>query len=69
MSDHRMVGKIGRVTGSIEPGKVGEVLIPVRGSTEAFLARTDDESSIATGTRIVVLEYLPPRMVIVSAVP
>lgn len=69
MSDHRVVGKIGRVTGAIKPGKLGEVMIPVRGGSEAFLARTDDEEPIAVGARIVVTEYLPPRTVIVSAVP
>jgi len=69
MTDHRMVGKIGRVTGAIQPGKLGEVRIPVRGSTEAFLARTDDAEPIAVGSRVIVTEYLPPRTVIVSVVP
>ena len=68
MADHQVVGKIGRVTGAIKPGRVGEVMIPVRGSSEAFLARSDDGESITVGTRVVVLEHLPPRTVIVSAV-
>lgn len=37
-----MVGKLGRVTGAIAPGKTGEVLISVRGGTEAFLAHAAD---------------------------
>lgn len=69
MSDHRMVGKIGRVTAAIAPGKVGEVMVPVRGSSEAFLARTDGSHTLAAGSRVVVLEYLPPRTVVVSDVP
>jgi hypothetical protein len=66
MSDHSVVGKIGRVTGAVRPGRVGEVIIPVRGSSEAFLARSDHDEAIPIGKRVVVLEYLPPRTVIVS---
>jgi hypothetical protein len=69
MSDHRVVGKVGRVTAAVAPGKVGEVIIPVRGSSEAFLARTDGSDTLAVGSRIIVLEYLPPRTVVVSHVP
>lgn len=66
MSDHKVVGKVGRVTGAVRPGRVGEVIIPVRGSSEAFLARSDHGEAIPVGTRVIVLEYLPPRTVIVS---
>ena len=69
MSDHQVVGKIGRVTGKVAPGATGEVMIPVRGGSEAFLARCDGEGSIAVGSRVLVVEYHPPRTVIVEAVP
>ena len=69
MSDHQMVGKIGRVTGAIKPGKLGEVMIAVRGGSEAFLARTDSGHELFVGARVVVLEYHPPRTVIVEPVP
>jgi hypothetical protein len=69
MSDQRVVGKIGRVTGAIVPGGVGEVMIPIRGGSEAFLARTDEVKSLAVGARVVVVEYLPPRTVVVSELP
>jgi hypothetical protein len=62
-----MVGKIGRVTGTITPGALGEVMIPVRGGTEHFHAyATDDDETIRTGSRIVVVEYFPPRTVVVT---
>jgi hypothetical protein len=62
-----MIGKTGRVTGTIAPGRVGEVMVPVRGGTEHFHAyATDDDDTIATGRRIVVVEYFPPRTVVVS---
>jgi hypothetical protein len=35
--DHTVVGKIGRVTGVIGPGRTGEVMLHVRGGTEAAL--------------------------------
>ncbi len=69
MSDHQVVGKIGRVTGAIKPGKVGEVMVSVRGGSEAFLARCDGGVDIPAGSRVVVVEYHPPRTVIVEAAP
>jgi hypothetical protein len=62
-----MVGKIGRVTGKIGPGVIGEVMVPVRGGTEAFHAyASDGDDEILTGSRIVVVEYFPPRTVVVA---
>jgi hypothetical protein len=69
MTDQRVVGKIGRVTGTVQPGAVGEVMIPIRGGSEAFLARTDGERALPAGTRVIVTEYLPPRTVVVSELP
>ena len=67
MPDHQMVGKIGRVTGTIGPGKLGEVMVPVRGGTEAFHAYASDaDETMDTGSRIVVVEYYPPRTVVVA---
>jgi hypothetical protein len=62
-----MIGKIGRVTGTISPGHVGEVMVSVRGGSEAFNAyATDPAGTIASGSRVVVVEYFPPRSVVVS---
>ncbi len=64
-----MIGKVGRVTGKIAPGQLGEVMVPVRGGSEAFNAyAADSQDTIATGTRVVVIEYFPPRTVVVSPV-
>ncbi len=66
-ADHGMVGKVGRVTGAIEPGKLGEVMIQVRGGSEAFHAYgAEGEGALPTGSRIVVIEYFPPRTVVVT---
>jgi len=67
VDDQRMVGKVGRVTGAIGPGHIGEVMVAVRGGSEAFNAYSaDPEESIGRGTRVVVVEYFPPRTVVVS---
>jgi len=67
VADHRVVGKMGRVTGRIAPGKLGEVMISVRGGTEAFHAyAADGDDVLAPGSRIVVVEYFPPRTVVVT---
>jgi len=42
-------------------------MVPVRGGSEAFNARAATEGTvIPTGSRIVVVEYHPPRTVIVA---
>jgi hypothetical protein len=62
-----MVGKIGRVTGTVEPGRLGEVMVSVRGGSEAFHAYSSDKGeTITVGTRVVVVEYFPPRTVVVA---
>jgi membrane protein implicated in regulation of membrane protease activity len=67
VADQRMVGKEGRVTGTISPGRIGEVMVSVRGGTEHFHAyATDADDTITRGTRIVVVDYLPPRTVVVT---
>jgi hypothetical protein len=67
MADDRMVGRMGRVTGAIGPDRLGEVMVPVRGGTEHFHAyAADPEDEMGKGTRVVVVEYHPPRTVIVT---
>jgi hypothetical protein len=62
-----MIGRVGRVTGTIAPKRLGEVMVPVRGGSEAFNAYSSDpDDNIPPGTRIVVVEYYPPRTVVVS---
>jgi membrane protein implicated in regulation of membrane protease activity len=68
-ADHQMVGKIGRLISSIVPGGMGEVMVPVRGGTEAFYAYASDAEEIPKGTRVIVLEHDPPRTVIVCRYP
>ena len=63
-----MVGLVGRVTGTVGPGLVGEVIVRVRGGAEHFLAYASVGSErIECGTVVMVVEYLPPRTVYVTA--
>lgn len=67
VADQTIIGKIGRVTGTIAPGRIGEVMIPVRGGSEAFHAyAVDTDEEIARGQRVVVVEHYPPRTVVVT---
>ena len=61
-----MLGKIGRVTGKVGPGLVGEVIIPIRGGSEAFNAYPYLGETIPLGTQVVVMDYQQPRTVYVS---
>ncbi|MDR6978025.1 hypothetical protein J2X68_004749 [Streptomyces sp. 3330] len=68
MDDTSMVGLMGRVTGTVGPGLVGEVIVRVRGGAEHFLAyAATGTERIERGTMVTVVEYLPPRTVYVSA--
>jgi len=62
------VGCYGRVTasGAIRPGRVGEVMVSIRGGVEAFLARDADGGSIDAYEEIAVVDYRPPREVVVT---
>ncbi len=66
--DEELVGKVGRVTGTIPPGRLGEVMLTVRGGSEAFNAyAVDPMQTIPRGARVMVIEYFPPRTVFVSS--
>jgi hypothetical protein len=62
------VGCVGRVSkqGAIRPGRLGEVLVPIRGGTESFLAQDVDGGSIEADEEIVVIERIAPRTVLVT---
>jgi hypothetical protein len=61
-----LVGTIGQVTVPVSPGRPGEVVLPVRGGTEAFAACADE--TIAKWARVVVVECLSGRTVSVTPV-
>jgi membrane protein implicated in regulation of membrane protease activity len=61
-----LFGKVGVVTAAIPAGGIGEVRISVRGTTEAFSARAADETEIASGTQVTVVEELSPQSVQVT---
>ncbi|MER5428304.1 hypothetical protein [Streptomyces sp. NPDC002588] len=67
MDDASMIGLMGRVTGTVGPGLVGEVIVRVRGGAEHFLAyAANGTGRIERGTVVMVVEYLPPRTVYVT---
>jgi hypothetical protein len=52
LADHKLIGKVGRVTGAILPGKLGEIMIPIRGGSESYFAYpADPKETIDQGTR------------------
>ncbi|WP_218026659.1 hypothetical protein [Nocardia inohanensis] len=63
-----VVGKYGRVTAAIKPGRLGEVLIEVRAGTERFLARAaEGDATIPKHTQVLVVGSLGGRTVEVVA--
>ena len=67
--DHQVIAKVGRVTGRIGPGLVGEVMVPIRGGSESFYAYAADAGeTFECGARVVVVDHEPPRTVRVTAI-
>jgi hypothetical protein len=62
--DQELVGTVGQVTLAIGPARPGEVVLPVRGGTEAFTACSDEV--IPKYSRVVVVECLTGRTVSVT---
>ncbi|MEY9890732.1 hypothetical protein ABIA35_000713 [Catenulispora sp. MAP12-49] len=62
-----MIGKQGRVTGRVAPGLVGEVMVEIRGGSEAFHAyAVTPDTEIPKGALVIVVEYQAPRTVYVE---
>ena len=64
MEDDRVVGTIGRVTVPIPDRGPGEVVVPIRGGSEAFAAWADHP--ISKNTQVLVIEQPTPRSVVVT---
>ena len=56
-------------SGGIKPGRLGEVMVAIRGGVEAFLAKDVDGGTIDPYTEIVVVDDEPPRTVLVTPLP
>ncbi|MCU1573763.1 MAG: hypothetical protein JWO93_1845 [Micrococcaceae bacterium] len=68
--DRSLTGKIGRVTGRIGPGTIGEVMLPYLGGTMAFHAHPFDKmSDFAVGDEVLVIYFDPPQTVYVDELP
>jgi hypothetical protein len=63
-AEESLLGKVGRVTVSIPVNGPGEVLLPVRGGTEAFAAWCDEP--VPKHRRVVVVECISARSVLVT---
>ncbi|WLQ41797.1 hypothetical protein P8A22_18475 [Streptomyces laculatispora] len=61
------VGAVGRVTVPIPPDGAGEVLVAVRGGSEAYTAWS--AMSIDRDVRIVVVDLVSARTVVVEPLP
>lgn len=68
--DRSLTGKIGRVTGRIGPGTIGEVMLPYLGGTMAFHAHPFNKTSVyAVGDEVLVIYFDPPQTVYVDELP
>jgi len=66
-ADQSVLGAVGRVTVPIPEGGPGEVLVPVRGGSEAFAAWS--EHPIDKHTQVLVVDITSARSVVVTPFP
>jgi hypothetical protein len=66
-ADDSLIGEVGYVSVPIPAGKPGEVMLAIRGGTEAFAAFSDEP--IAKHTRVVVVDERSARSVTVTPLP
>lgn len=67
LPDDNVTGLTGRVTVAIEPGHVGEVLVSVQGSSQAYSAITEgEEAALPLNARVVVIEQVSARTLLVA---
>ncbi|MDP9887802.1 MULTISPECIES: hypothetical protein [Micrococcaceae] len=68
--DRSLTGKIGRVTGLVGPGTIGEVMLPYLGGIMAFHAHPYDKTSVfPVGAEVLVIYFDPPQTVFVDELP
>lgn len=68
MTQASPVGLWAKVTGrgAIQHGRFGEVTVDIRGGRELFYAVDADGGEIPADTDVIVVDYQPPRTVIVT---
>lgn len=66
--DHDVMGMTGRVSVPIPATGPGEVILSVRGGSEAFTAYTSGGEEIDKNQRAVVMEQTGPQTVLVTSV-
>lgn len=67
MSSGDVLHATGQVTGKVANGLFGEVMLRVRGGSEAYLAFPADPADvIEVGEKVFVTDFLPPRSVRVA---
>ena len=67
MSDSAMPGMTGRVSVPIPPDGPGEIIVSIRGGSEAFTAYTQGGEALEKNARAVVVEQTGPRTVLVTS--
>jgi hypothetical protein len=54
------------LSGAIQHGRFGEVSVKIRGGRECFYAVDADGGTIPADTEVIIIDYQPPRTVIVT---
>lgn len=66
MGENEATGLSGRVSVPIPADGPGEIILNIRGGSEAFTAYTQDRETLTKNSRALVLEQTGPRTVLVT---
>jgi hypothetical protein len=66
MIDESTIGMVGRVSVPIPTDGPGELILSIRGGSEAFTAYTQGDEVLDQNSRAVVVEQTGPRTVLVT---
>ena len=67
MADEDPTGLVGRVSVPIPADGPGEIIVSIRGGSEAFTAYTQGNETLDKNARAVVVEQTGPRTVLVTS--
>ncbi|MGH9064524.1 MAG: hypothetical protein ACRDZQ_02205 [Acidimicrobiales bacterium] len=64
--DEPLLGMVGQITVPVDADRPGEIVLFVRGGSEAFTAYSEGRQPIPKGTRCMVRDQSSPRSVVVA---
>jgi hypothetical protein len=66
VTDDDLIGVVGRISVPVPTDGLGEIIVSIRGGSEAFTAYTQGDEALIKNAHAVVVEQTGPRTVLVT---